>query len=278
MRYREVLEEIGKLPTERKEYDLSSLSPDEVFDLSVEENVLALLKAREVRREVIRLAEWWAETLSGGGKVVMVGAGTSGRLAIMEAAEMYPTFGIPRDRVVGVIAGGRGSVFASREGAEDVESEGKRAISRARVGRGDLAIGLSASGRTPYVRGALKRARERGSRTALITTNPCEAVSIEADIRVCVPVGAEILPGSTRMKSATVQKVLLNTVSLIGAVLMGKVERGRMVDMVPTSEKLKARAILTLMEEFGIEEREAEAVLKSVGWSLKEAFRRLTNP
>ncbi len=278
MRYREVLEEIGKLPTERKEYDLSSLSPDEVFDLSVEENVLALLKAREVRREVVRLAEWWAETLSGGGKVVMVGAGTSGRLAIMEAAEMYPTFGIPRDRVVGVIAGGRGSVFASREGAEDVESEGKRAISRVRVGRGDLAIGLSASGRTPYVRGALKRARERGSRTALITTNPCEAVSIEADIRVCVPVGAEILPGSTRMKSATVQKVLLNTVSLIGAVLMGKVERGRMVDMVPTSEKLKARAILTLMEEFGIGEREAEAVLESVGWSLKEAFRRLTNP
>ncbi len=277
MKRRRVLDEIGSLLTERKEYDLSSLSPDEIFTLSVEENVLALLKVREVRREVIRLAEWWAEALSGGGRVLLVGAGTSGRLAVMEAAEMYPTFGIPRDRVVGVIAGGKGSVFASKEGAEDVEAEGKRAVSRIGVGRGDLVVGLSASGRTPYVRGALERARERGSRTALITTNPCEAVSIEADMRVCVPVGAEILPGSTRMKSATVQKVVLNTVSLIGAVLMGKVERGRMVDMVPTSEKLKARAILTLVEEFGVGEREAEALLESVGWSLKEAFRILTN-
>ena len=204
-----------------------------------------------------------------------MGAGTSGRLAVMEAAEMYPTFGIPRDRVIGVIAGGRGSVFASKEGAEDVEAEGKRAVSRLGVGKGDLVVGLSASGRTPYVKAALRRASERGSRTALITTNPCDVVSIEAHLKVCVPVGAELLPGSTRMKSATVQKVVLNTVSLLAAVLLGKVERGRMVDMVPTSDKLKARAVRTLMEEFGLTEEEATALLRSVGWSLKEAFGRL---
>ena len=275
MSRRKVIEEIGRLRTERKEYDLSELSPDGIFDLSVEENARAVLALRAVREEVIRLAEWWAEALSGGGKVVMVGAGTSGRLAVMEAAEMYPTFGIARDRVIGIIAGGKGSVFASREGAEDVEAGGKRAVSRLGVGPGDLVIGLSASGRTPYVRGALERAMERGSRTALITTNPCEAVSIEADLKVCAPVGAEILPGSTRMKSATAQKVILNTVSLIGAVLMGKVERGRMVGMIPTSEKLRARAVRTLMEEFGVGEGEAETVLEEVGWDLREAFRRL---
>ncbi len=275
MSLRRVLDEIRKLSTERKEYDLSSLSPDEIFTLSVEENVNALLKLNDVKDEVLQLARWWADALREGGRVILIGAGTSGRLAVMEAAEMYPTFGIARDRVVGVIAGGKGSVFASREGAEDLESEGKRVISRLKVGPEDLVIGLSASGRTPYVRAALKRAMERGSRTALITTNPCDVVSIDANLKVCVPVGPELLPGSTRMKSATVQKVVLNTVSLIGAVLLGKVERGRMVDMVPTSEKLRARAVKTLMEEFNLTEEEATAVLEETRWNLKEAFRKL---
>jgi len=272
---RRVLDEIRRLSTERKEYDLSSLSPDEIYTLSVEENVNALLKLREVKGEVLNLARWWADTLRSGGRIILIGAGTSGRLAVMEAAEMYPTFGIARDRVIGVIAGGKGSVFASKEGAEDLESEGRRVISRMKVGSGDLVIGLSASGRTPYVRAALERAMERGSRTAVITTNPCNVISIKAHLRVCVPVGPEILPGSTRMKSATVQKVILNTVSLIGAVLLGKVERGRMVDMVPTSGKLRARAVKTLVEEFNLREEEAEGILREVRWNLKEAFKRL---
>ncbi len=275
MNLRRVLDEIKNLSTERKEYDLSSLSPDEIYILSVEENVNALLKLYDVKDEVLKLARWWADALKGGGRVILIGAGTSGRLAVMEAAEMYPTFGIARGRVVGVIAGGKRSVFASKEGAEDVESEGSRAVSRLKVGHKDLVVGLSASGRTPYVRAALKRAMERRSRTALITTNPCDVISIDAHLKVCVPVGPEILPGSTRMKSATVQKVVLNTVSLIGAVLLGKVERGRMVDMVPTSEKLRARAVKTLMEEFNLTEEKATDILKEVRWNLKEAFRKL---
>jgi len=205
---RRVLDEIRRLSTERKEYDLSSLSPDEIYTLSVEENVNALLKLREVKGEVLNLARWWADTLRSGGRIILIGAGTS------------------------------------------------------KVGSGDLVIGLSASGRTPYVRAALERAMERGSRTAVITTNPCNVISIKAHLRVCVPVGPEILPGSTRMKSATVQKVILNTVSLIGAVLLGKVERGRMVDMVPTSGKLRARAVKTLVEEFNLREEEAEGILR----------------
>jgi len=273
---KDVLEELRGLPTEMKGHDLSSLSPEEIIRLSVVENAEAVLKILNVKDELLTLGRWWAEILTGGGRVVMVGAGTSGRLAVMEAAEMYPTFGIPREQVVGLIAGGKDSVFASKEGAEDSEAGGSRAVGRLGVGPGDLVIGLSASGRTPYVRGALRRARERGSRTALITTNPCGTVPIEAHVRVCVPVGPEPLPGSTRLKSATVQKVILNTVSLLGGILAGKVRRGRMAGMVPTSRKLKARALNTLMEEFGLSEDEALRILEDVDWDLGRAFSRLS--
>ncbi|NPB04727.1 MAG: N-acetylmuramic acid 6-phosphate etherase [Thermotogae bacterium] len=273
MNFRDVLKELEDLSTERKEVDLSELSPGEIVQRLAEENARAILKIVSSSKKIVRLATWWAETLKGGGRIVLLGAGTSGRLAIMEAAEMFPTFGIARDRVVGLIAGGKDSVFASKEGAEDSERGGKRAVTRLGLGPKDLVIGLSASGRTPYVAGAILKAEELGARTALITTNPCSYVRIDAQLRICVDVGYELLPGSTRMKSATVQKVILNAVSLIGAVIMGKVERGRMVGMIPTSQKLKARAVRTLMEEFNLEEEDAERILEESGWDMKEAFR-----
>jgi len=173
------------------------------------------------------------------------------------------------------IAGGKGAVFSSKEGAEDRYFVGKALVSRLKLSRKDLLIGISASGRTPFVKGAIDRAKEMGCKTVLISTNSEDRVKIKADINLCVDVGAEILPGSTRMKSATVQKVILNTISLLGAVFLEKIRRGRMVDMVPLSGKLKARAVKTLMEEFGISGEEAEEILNSTNWSLKEAFKIL---
>jgi N-acetylmuramic acid 6-phosphate etherase len=271
----EVLREISILKTESKEISLNDLSPKEIVELSVKDNIYGLLKVLEYYDKIIQISEIWAESLRNGGRVVMVGAGTSGRLAIMESAELFPTFGIGKDRVMAFIAGGKGAVFSSREGAEDRYFVGKALVSRLKLSRKDLLIGISASGRTPFVKGAIDRAKEMGCKTVLISTNSEDRVKIKADINLCVDVGAEILPGSTRMKSATVQKVILNTISLLGAVFLEKIRRGRMVDMVPLSGKLKARAVKTLMEEFGISGDEAEEILNSTNWSLKEAFKIL---
>jgi Predicted sugar phosphate isomerase len=244
-------------------------------ELSVKDNIYGLLKILEYYDKIIQISEIWAESLKNEGRVVMVGAGTSGRLAIMESAELFPTFGIGKDRVMAFIAGGKGAVFSSREGAEDRYFVGKALVSRLKLSRKDLLIGISASGRTPFVKGAIDRAKEMGCKTVLISTNSEDRVKIKADINLCVDVGSEILPGSTRMKSATVQKVILNTISLLGAVFLEKIRRGRMVDMVPLSGKLKARAIKTLMEEFGISGEEAEKILNSTNWRLKETFKIL---
>jgi N-acetylmuramic acid 6-phosphate etherase len=271
----EVLREISILKTESKEISLNDLSPKEIVELSVKDNIYGLLKVLEYYDKIIQISEIWAESLRNGGRVVMVGAGTSGRLAIMESAELFPTFGIGKDRVMAFIAGGKGAVFSSKEGAEDRYFVGKALVSRLKLSRKDLLIGISASGRTPFVKGAIDRAKEMGCKTVLISTNSEDRVKIKADINICVDVGAEILPGSTRMKSATVQKVILNTISLLGAVFLEKIRRGRMVDMVPLSGKLKARAVKTLMEEFGISGEEAEKILNSTNWSLKEAFKIL---
>ena len=271
----EVLREISILKTESKEISLNDLSPKEIVELSVKDNIYGLLKVLEYYDKIIQISEIWAESLRNGGRVVMVGAGTSGRLAIMEAAELFPTFGIGKDRVIAFIAGGKGAVFSSREGAEDRYFVGKALVSMLKLSRKDLLIGISASGRTPFVKGAIDRAKEMGCKTVLISTNSEDRVKIKADINLCVDVGAEILSGSTRMKSATVQKVILNTISLLGAVFLEKIRRGRMVDMVPLSGKLKARAVKTLMEEFGISGEEAEKILNSTNWSLREAFKIL---
>lgn len=272
MDLKEILKEIGNLETERKEFQIDELDYNDIVNLSIMDNIYGLLKVKEHKEKIVKVANMWAGALSVGGRVVMVGAGTSGRLAIMESAEMFPTFGISRDRVLGFIAGGKGSVFSSREGAEDKASSGRRLVSRLKLSQKDLLIGLSASGRTPYVKGAIDRAKELKCPTVLISTNPEDRVLIRADVNICVNVGSEILPGSTRMKSATVQKVILNTISLLGAVILGRVKRGRMVDLVPTSGKLRARAIKTLIDEFSLEYDEAVRLLEKTGWNLREAF------
>ena len=205
-----------------------------------------------------------------GGRLVFVGAGTSGRLGVLEAAECPPTFGTPPALVQAVMAGGRSSVFRAREGAEDDAADGARQVRR-RARRGDVVVGVAASGVTPFVLGALAEARRRGAATVLVTCNPGIARSAA---RVVVPlaVGPEILAGSTRLKAGTATKLALNTLTTAVFVRLGKVHGNRMVDLLPRSAKLRARAAALVVELGHVAPRDAQRLLAAAGGRAKLAI------
>lgn len=216
------------------------------------------------------LAAAFAAALRGQGRVLYVGAGTSGRLGALDAAELPPTFGISPSRVRALVAGGARALRGAVEGAEDDAAAGAQAIRRARVDRGDLVIGLSASGRTPFVHGALREARRRGARTALVTSNPGAAAPV--DLRVVLDTGPELLAGSTRLKAGTATKMALNAVSTAALMSLGKVYAGRMVDVRPTNRKLRARALEMVEELTGLSAAAARRLLADAGGSPKVAL------
>ena len=202
--------------------------------------------------------------------MLYVGAGTSGRLGALDAAELPPTFGIPPSRVLALVAGGARALRAAVEGAEDDDAAGAAAVRSARVERGDLVLGLSASGRTPFVLGALREARRRGARTALLTSNPTAAPPV--DLRVVLDTGPELLAGSTRLKAGTATKMALNAVSTAALMSLGKVYAGRMVDVRPTNRKLRARALEMVVELTGLSAVAARKLLADAGGSPKVAL------
>ncbi len=187
------------------------------------------------------------KVLEKGGRLFFTGAGTSGRLAVMEAAECPPTFHTPPTLVQAVMAGGRSSVFKSKEGAEDGKTEARREI-RKRVHPGDVVVGIAASGVTPFVEEALREAKRIGAKSILVTCNP--KIHLKVDALIAVRTGPEILSGSTRLKAATATKLILNMLTVASMVKLGKVYGNRMVDLMPRSRKLKERAI-RLIEEIG---------------------------
>jgi N-acetylmuramic acid 6-phosphate etherase len=199
-----------------------------------------------------------------------VGAGTSGRLGVIEAAECPPTFDTPPSLVQAVIAGGRRTVFRSAEGAEDDGPDGARQIRR-RVRAGDVVVGIAASGVTPFVRGALKEARRRGAATALVTCNP-QVPASAARVVIALAVGPEVLTGSTRLKAGTATKLALNTLTTASFARLGKVYGNRMVDLRPRSAKLRARALRLVVLLGRVSPREAERLLKASGASAKVAI------
>ena len=212
------------------------------------------------------------ERLLRGGRVFYVGAGTSGRLGVLDAAECPPTFGTPIGLVRGIIAGGPRALVSPVEGAEDREAEGRAAIRRSRVDRRDLVVGLAASRRTPYVQAALAEARNRGARTALICCTPVGQVQTPVDVVISLVVGPEALMGSTRMKAGTAQKLTLNMISTATMVRTGKVYENMMVDLMATSRKLVERGRRTLMTVTGIGYEEACAALERADGSVKTAI------
>lgn len=214
---------------------------------------------RKVRPAIVRAAKLFQETYLSGGICFLFGAGTSGRLAVLEAAELPPTFGTDPRRARAVIAGGREAVFRAKEGAEDRGDEGARAVARARGG--DLAIGVSASSVTPFVRGALDRARRAGARTVLVTASRSREIRGLADVVVILDVGPEVVAGSTRLKAGTATKLALNQITTSALASAGKVYGPWMVDLRAGSAKLRDRALRIVAAACGVAPEEARRLL-----------------
>lgn len=207
-----------------------------------------------------------------GGRLFYVGAGTSGRLGVLDAAECPPTFGTPPELVQGLIAGGREAMFQAQEGAEDHEPNGAEAIDAAGVTERDVVCGIAASRRTPFVVGAVARAREIGARTLFVTCNPRSQFSLDVDVAICADVGPEPIMGSTRMKSGTATKLVLNMISTATMIRLGKVYENMMVDLQMTNQKLVERSKRIVMTVTGADYEAAGATLDAAGGHVKTAL------
>jgi len=215
------------------------------------------------------LVEEAAAALSGGGRLIYAGAGTSGRLAASDAAECPPTFGVAPSRVRALVAGGAAALGRAVEGAEDDRAAARAAVRRARVGAGDLLVAVSASGRTPFALAALAEARTRGARTALVTSNP--AARGRAHLRVVLDTGPERIAGSTRMKAGTAARMALGLLSSGAFVRLGAVRGGRMAALRATSAKLRARAVRNVAALLGMDAGRVRQLLAGAGWSVAAA-------
>jgi N-acetylmuramic acid 6-phosphate etherase len=249
---------------------LDALPTDRVVALLLDEDRRAIAAALRERRSIARAARLAADVLEAGGDVVLIGAGTSGRLAVLEAAECPPTFGTDPRRVRAVMAGGQEGVFLSREGAEDREDVGRD--EGRRLGPKDLLIGISASAVTPYVRGALAAARAQGAGSVLVTCAPGRGLSRLADVVIAVRSGPEVLTGSTRLKAGSATKAVLNAISTAAMVRLGKTYENLMVDLKPTSAKLVDRTRRIVAAATGQDDADVTRLLASAGGEVKTAI------
>ena len=227
-----------------------------------------------VQREKDRIAvgiDIITQALRRGGRIIFVGAGTSGRLGVLESAEMPPTFGTDQTLVQAVMAGGRPATFRAKEGVEDNYEEGARAISRLRPGRKDVVIGVSASGMTPFVRGALTRARKAGAKILFVTCDPRTELQTFVDLTIALAVGPEVIAGSTRLKAGTATKMVLNMLTTTAMVRIGKTYGNLMVDVRTGSDKLRDRARRIVNIVTGLDYDEADGLLRRARWNVKAA-------
>ena len=233
---------------------------------------LAVHRAVEACQDSIAVAADYAyASLAKGGRLVYIGAGTSGRLGVLDASECPPTFGVPSDMVIGIIAGGDKALRDAIEGAEDDKTGGKKDLEKINFSQNDTLVGITASGTTPYVVGALEYAKSLGAKTVLLCCNPYGDL-FKADVLINVAVGPEVIAGSTRLKSGTACKMVLNMISSISMIKLGKVYENLMVDVKATNNKLKKRALKIVMEAGRIPNYEAEAKLVDAQGNLKVAI------
>jgi N-acetylmuramic acid 6-phosphate etherase len=223
--------------------------------------------------ELARAVEIAEACFRAGGRLVYFGAGTSGRLGVLDASEMPPTYGTDPAMVRGMIAGGPEALLKAKEGAEDDPADGARVADELELGPGDFAFGIAASGTTPWVHGALSRAKERGARTGFfLCTHPADWMIEAYDVVIAVLVGPEVVTGSTRMKSGTATKLVLNTLTTAAMIRMGKVYGNLMVDLRATNQKLRDRSERILMETLDVGRDEARLLLRRAGGSVKTAM------
>ena len=263
------------LPTEAinaSSLAIDKLQPTEIVDLMINEDRKMLEAVRRERERIAVGVDMVANALRKGGRIVFVGAGTSGRLGILESAEMPPTFSTDPTLVQAIMAGGREAIFAAKEGVEDNYEEGARTITRVRPTKRDIVIGVSASGMTQFVRGALTRARKAGARIIFITMDPGTELQTFVDLTIAPGVGAEVIAGSTRLKAGTATKLILNMLTTGAMIRMGKTYGNLMVDVQTGSEKLKDRARRIVNIVTGLEYDDADKVLKRAHWNVKAAI------
>ena len=244
--------------------DLDIMTPLEIVTVMNEEDARVPEAIKPQLNNIAQCVTWAAQSIEAGGRLIYMGAGTSGRLGVLDAAECPPTFGVSPETVVGLIAGGDKAFIKAVEGAEDSAELGRQDLVSIGLTSRDLVVGIAASGRTPYVLGGLEYAQNMGCHTVGISCNPGSAVGKAAELAIEVVPGPECLTGSTRLKAGTAQKLILNMISTATMVRCGKAFQNLMVDVVPTNEKLRGRAENIVMEATGTtRERAKEALLQS---------------
>jgi N-acetylmuramic acid 6-phosphate etherase len=250
---------------------LESFTTRHVLELMNDEDATVPAAVRAALPEIEKAVEAIVQAIASGGHVIYVGAGTSGRLGVLDASEAPPTFGVEPDLFHGIIAGGDTALRSSIEGAEDDAIRGSRDV-EAVVRKNDVIVGISASGRAPYVIGGLEAAGHVASATIGITCNADSALARAADIAIVVDVGPEVLAGSSRLKAGTATKLVLNMLSTAAMIRSGRTRGDLMVDLRPTNAKLRERAVRMVRDEAGIGEDEARARLEAAGWNVRKAL------
>ncbi len=272
---KELFNKLEKLLTEQrnpKSFEIDLANSREIVEIINNEDKHVAECVAGSLDEIAAAVDLIVEGMNKGGRLLYFGAGTSGRLGVLDAAECPPTFGTEPEAVQGFIAGGSQAMFRAQEGAEDLEKYGEEEAEKIIRSTHDIIVGLAASGRTPYVHGVLNKAAELGCKTILVTTVSAEQVDVNVDILVDVPVGPEVVMGSTRMKSATAQKMILNMFSTGAMIRLGKIYENVMVDLQLTNKKLEERAKRIVMMLANIRYEEASEMLNKADNHVKTAL------
>jgi len=264
----------SKLTTEQRNprtAEIDAMSTLEIVDvINAEDGLIAAAVARE-RKAIAAAVDLITDSFRRGGRLFYVGAGTSGRLGVLDASECPPTFGTHPSMVQGIIAGGRGALVKSAEGAEDFASDGADAVDAKKVSSLDTVVGIAASGLTPYVIGALERAKRLGAAAVMLSCNPSIRLPVEVDITINPVVGPEVVTGSTRMKAGTATKLVLNTLTTAAMIRLGKVYGNLMVDLKASCDKLRDRSERIVVELTGLSPSKSAGLLADAGGELKTA-------
>jgi N-acetylmuramic acid 6-phosphate etherase len=269
------MSKMGKLLTEQRNprsAGIDAMSPRELVRLINSEDAAVPAAVASQEDAIVAAVELVADRFRRGGRLFYVGAGTSGRLGVLDAAECPPTFGTDPSMVQGIIAGGYGALMRAKEGAEDDQEAGAADIRERAPGPDDVVVGIATSGVTPYVLGALDEARGAGAATVFLCCSPSERDAVPADVVIAPAVGPEVVTGSTRMKAGTATKLVLNTITTSAMVLLGKTYENLMVDLTATCDKLRDRACRILAETAGVDHDEAARLIEAADGSVKVAL------
>lgn len=254
---------------------LDEMTPLEIATVMNEEDLNVIKAVKEELPNIALAISWCSESLKDGGRIIYMGAGTSGRLGVLDSAECPPTFGVSPDVVVGLIAGGEDAFIKAAEGAEDSQTMGEEDLKNIVLSSKDTVVGVAASGRTPYVIYGLRYAKTLGCKTISIACNKGSAMGVEAALAIELDAGPEVLTGSTRLKAGTTQKMVLNMISTGSMVGVGKAYENLMVDMIASNEKLEARARNMVIAATGCQQEEAIEGLKEAKGNVKLAVTRI---